>query len=229
MIPNSTCWFQVLSLWFVAQRSIGKQHGCILLNSNGKNTPLKIFTALLNDPKNERWGWHNCKVEWLADTPIRRLHFQLVKEFAKLQLFGWKQPSPGVCLGDDLFENLQPNILELSEKKPIEDWSCCQITETSSLRSSCLPMFGAGLRMGVAWEGGGVCCFTGQAAKVWKPQLVYARQRLPEIWQRKSQSPHFHKPCFWWDGDKPSAWHQSSCHSSWDGGTSRLGATKPPP
>lgn len=47
--------------------------------------------------------------------------FSCHKEYAKLQLFGWKCSSPGVCLGDDLFENLQPNILGLFEKEPTED------------------------------------------------------------------------------------------------------------
>lgn len=147
MIPNFTCWFEILSPWFVAQRGMRKQHCCILLNSNGKkNTPLKFFTALLNDPKNERWGRHNCQVEWLPDTSQWKTTFSV----------GWRVcqastvwPKPGVCLGDDLFENLQPNILGLSEREPIKD--CLDMLPDDGNLFFEKPMFGAGIRMGMAW------------------------------------------------------------------------------
>lgn len=59
--PNLTCLLEMIPLRFVAQ-SMRKLHSCILLNSNGKNTPLKIFTTLLSDPKYDRWGQPNCQV-----------------------------------------------------------------------------------------------------------------------------------------------------------------------
>lgn len=51
--------------------------------------------------------------------PVIRLHFQLLIDFAKLKLFGWKFLSPGVCLRDNLSKNLQPNGLDLSKNKSI--------------------------------------------------------------------------------------------------------------
>lgn len=153
MIPNSTCWFEILSLRFVAQRGMKKQHGCILLNSNGKKYSLKILPCFIKWSK--KWGgagttarWNDCQIP-----PIRILRFQLVKEFAKLQLFGWKQPSPGVCLGDDLFENLQPNILGLSQKEPIKDCLVVLSNDGKPLlgEAPACPCLEQGVRTGVAW------------------------------------------------------------------------------